>query len=69
MPNWRQTKQGNPQWDRFWGYNITFDEFLAAGHAGKSRHARLRPWARPGRPMDSASATSARTSPRIKAGG
>ena len=31
MPNWRQTKQGNPQWDRFWGYNITFDEFWSLG--------------------------------------
>lgn len=30
-PNWRQTRQGNPQWDRYWAYNITFDEFWSLG--------------------------------------
>src|SRR5262249_9095740 len=24
--NWIQTKQGNPQWDRYWAYNITADD-------------------------------------------
>lgn len=30
-PNWRQTRQGNPQWDRYWAYNITADEKWSLG--------------------------------------
>ena len=25
QPNWRQHKQGDQQWDRYWAYNITSD--------------------------------------------
>jgi hypothetical protein len=33
QPNWRQTRQGNRQWDRYWAYNITSDEKWSLGTA------------------------------------
>ena len=38
--NWRQHKQGDQQWDRYWAYNITSDEDWSLGTADMETLAR-----------------------------